>query len=92
MQKVSAVQSRVIGSGDFTLKAEVDFNGEFLAQTLSSWVAERVPSLTDKEACSTFAAEFGERLMELLASEVNRLEAELRRRHPELKHLDLEAD
>jgi zinc transporter 9 len=92
VQQVSAVQSRVIGSGDFKLKAEVDFNGEHLAQSLSPWVFERVPSLTDQEACNAFTAEFGERLMELLAREVDRLEGELRSRHPELKHLDLEAD
>ncbi len=92
VKKVSAVQSRVIGSGNFKLKAEVDFDGEVLGQDLGAWVLERAPGLKERADCDAFASEFGERMMVLLAMEVNRLEAELRKRHPELKHLDLEAD
>ena len=92
VKKVSAVQSRVIGSGDFKLKAEVDFDGEYMAESLSPWVLEQAPGLQEKAACQAFTAEFGERMMGLLAAEVDRLERELRKRHPELKHLDLEAD
>jgi zinc transporter 9 len=92
VQSVGAVQSRVVGAAEFKLKAEVEFDGRPLGRSLTELVVERAPSLTDREACQAFAEEFGERLVEALGAEIDRLESELRERHPRLRHLDFEAD
>ncbi|MHC5209304.1 MAG: cation diffusion facilitator family transporter [Planctomycetota bacterium] len=92
VETVRAVQSRVLGAADYRLKAEVAFDGRQLAQPLAPWVAEQAPTLTDPARCEEFAGEFGEKLIKALGEEVDRMEQELRERHPELRYLDFEAD
>ncbi len=92
VESVRAVQSRVIGSNDFKLKAEIDFDGRALGALHAAWVREQRSALAGDAACDAFAAEFGERMMHSLAEEIDRLETDLRARHPELRYVDFEAD
>ena len=97
IEKVHAVQTRVLGSDEFKLKAELDFNGRVLADRLLGWLAEQAVVKTGTSEQSPeqrieFAREFAEKLMQEHGAEVNRLEAELRKQFPQLKFIDLEAD
>jgi zinc transporter 9 len=92
VERLGVVHTRVLGAEQYKLQAQVDFDGRHLGRALAPWVAAEAPGLRTPEACERFAGEFGERVMQELAREVDRLEGELRARHPELRHIDLEVD
>ncbi|MCA9317978.1 MAG: cobalt transporter, partial [Planctomycetes bacterium] len=80
------------GAGQFRFAAEVDFDGTYFGRKLEGFVDERAPGLDEAGARSAFAGEFGERVISLVAEEIDAIEAELRARYPELAYVDLEAD
>jgi len=93
VEAVRSVQSRILGAEHFRLKAEIDWDGRVLGERLAGWVAEHADGLAGgEEARREFARRFGERLTDALSAEVDRIEAELMRRHPELAYVDLESD
>jgi hypothetical protein len=55
-------------------------------------VEEQQESLKTKEGRKSFAREFGDRLTTAVGDEIDRIENDLRERHPELQYLDLESD
>ena len=92
VERVSDVKSRIVGASRFKLKAEVDWCGRELAKGLAEWVEERVPVLDTAEKRRAFTLDFGERMTRAVAAEIDRIEIELKRRHPELEHIDFESD
>ncbi|MCP5023513.1 MAG: cation diffusion facilitator family transporter [bacterium] len=91
VEGVSRAKSIVVGADSFKFSAEIDWNGSALGERLVPWVQDNLPS-KGSDALTPFCQEFGERMTQLVADEVNRIEGELRTRHPELIHLDLEDD
>ena len=90
--RVRLPKSRIVGAGQFRFAAEVDFDGSYFGRKLEGFVGERAPGLDEAGARSAFAGEFGERVISLVAEEIDAIEAELRARYPELAYVDLEAD
>lgn len=90
--RVRGVRTRVVGADLFRVQAQIDFDGRRLGARLAEFAAERRPNFDDPEAIRAFAADFGEKLLDELALEVDRIEAELGERFPRLKYVDLEAD
>jgi zinc transporter 9 len=89
VEKVRAVQSRVIGADQYKLNADIDWNGRWLGEQTAAWVAGHKPA-DGKE--KEFACEHGERVVEALGDEIDRIETELKAKFPVLKYLDFEAD
>jgi zinc transporter 9 len=85
-------KSRIVGAGQFRFAAEVDFDGAYFGRQLEGFVGERAAGLGDPAAQAEFAGEFGARVVDLVAAEVDQIEAELRERFPELAYVDIEAD
>lgn len=96
VESIRGVRTRIVGSERFAFSADVDYNGNYLGRRLTSWVAEHKDSLTgeqvDEQAIEKFAAEFGERMLDELAAEIDRIEADLIAEYPILSHVDLESD
>ncbi|MFT5051437.1 MAG: zinc transporter 9 [Chlamydiales bacterium] len=92
VEHVRVVRTRIVGADRFNFAAEVDWNGRALGEPLADWVGEQLERLTDPEERRAFAREFGEKVTEALGDEIDRIESELRERHPELTILDLESD
>lgn len=92
--KVRKPKSRVVGAGQFRFAAEIEFDGRYLGEKLVGVVDEHVArdALAEVAGRKAFAGEFGERLVTLVGDEVDEIERELRRRYPELVHVDIEAD
>lgn len=88
IEDVHAVQSRVVGADQYKLKADVDWNGRWLGEHAAAWVTEHKPAAG---AETEFAREFGERIVEALGDEIDRIETELTAKFPGLKYLDFEA-
>ncbi len=91
VERVARAKSIVVGADSFKFSAEVDWNGAALGEQLVPW-AQGVMAGGKPDNLTPFCREFGERITELVAEEVDRLELALRERHPELVHLDLEDD
>ncbi|MCA8913878.1 MAG: cation diffusion facilitator family transporter [Planctomycetes bacterium] len=92
VDRVRHIQSRVVGADTYTLKAEIDWNGNWFGEQQLDWVHKHEVDLSDTGAAKSFAAEFGERITTAIAREVDRLEVELQKLIPELKFLDFEGD
>jgi len=92
VESVRVVRTRIVGADRFKFAAEVDWNGRTLGEPLADWVGQQLDQLADPESRRAFAREFGEKITEALGDEIDRIEAELRERHPELTFLDLESD
>ncbi|GJM22732.1 MAG: cation diffusion facilitator transporter [Planctomycetota bacterium] len=89
---VRNVRSRIVGAGSYRLTAELDWDGAALAAALHAWVESRADSLATPEERASFTREFGARFAEVHSAEIDRIEAQLRERFPELHYLDFESD
>ncbi len=92
VERVRGVQSRILGADSFKLKAEIDWNGRWFGEQQAQWVSEQKAQLEGDEAAKQFASEFGERITNAIAREVDRVEKELMALIPTLKYLDFESD
>ncbi len=89
---VTDIKTQVIAADRFRLKAEIDYDGRHLSVQHTAWVREQLPRLDDDAAVAQFVREFGERMLDGLGKEVDRLEQEIAQTFPQLQHLDLESD
>ncbi|CAN6242260.1 unnamed protein product [Urochloa humidicola] len=92
-------KSEVIGPGFFRFKAEIDFNGVVLVQnylertgrgTWAKQFREAAMSKDDAELLRVMA-NYGEDVVEALGYEVDRLESEIKKLVPGIRHVDIEA-
>ncbi|MQL83533.1 hypothetical protein Taro_016009 [Colocasia esculenta] len=92
-------KSEVIGPGFFRFKAEIDFNGMVVVQNYlertgrKEWAKKfrEAASNKDDAALLETMACYGEELVEALGSEVDRLETEIQKIVPGIRHVDIEA-
>jgi zinc transporter 9 len=92
VMRVRNVKTRIVGADNFRLQAQLDFDGAVLGARMHEFVDTRHETLQTPEERKAFARDFGEVLLDELAREVDRMEAELEERFPRLKYVDLEAD
>ncbi len=91
VESVSKAKSLVVGADNFKFSAEVDWDGALLGERLVPWAKETLGEQYEGDL-TPFCREFGARMTQMVAEEVNRIEKALREQHPELTHLDLESD
>lgn len=92
VMRVRNVKTRIVGADNFRLQAQLDFDGAVFGARMKDFVEERYTSMDTPEQREQFARDFGDRILDELATEVDRMEAELEVRFPRLKYVDLEAD
>jgi zinc transporter 9 len=92
VEAVSDVKTKVLGADKLKFKAEIDFNGRYLGGQLEGWVRDALAGVKNAEQAGHFAREFGERMMQELGKEVDRIEHEMKERFPDIRHVDLETD
>lgn len=92
VMRVRKARSRLVGADSFRFKAELDFDGRYLGEKMVGTVHDRAETMGDADARVQFARDFGERLMDELGREIDRIEAELAKRFPRIVYVDLEAD
>lgn len=89
------VKATDVGGRHVRFKAEVDFDGKEITryyleqQDLEKMLAEMqsMKTIDDSEA---FMLKHGENIVDTLGSEVDRIEKNLKSKHPEIRHCDLE--
>ncbi|XP_077215325.1 metal tolerance protein C4-like isoform X2 [Tasmannia lanceolata] len=92
-------KSEVIGPGFFRFKAEIDFNGVVLVQNYlertgrEEWAKQFQEAANQKDDAALLKAMsfYGEEVVTALGSEVDRLEKEIQRIVPGIRHVDIEA-
>lgn len=88
---VREVRTRIVGADRFRLAVDVDYEGRELGRVHAEWLRERAAGAAD-DSWPEIAAEFGDRMMESLGDEVDRIESELVERFPKIRDIDIEAD
>uniref|UniRef100_A0A0E0KNS1 Cation efflux protein transmembrane domain-containing protein n=1 Tax=Oryza punctata TaxID=4537 RepID=A0A0E0KNS1_ORYPU len=92
-------KSEVIGPGFFRFKAEIDFNGVVLVQNYlertgrGEWAKQfREASMSEDDTdLIRVMSNYGEDVVEALGYEVDRLESEIQKIVPGIRHVDIEA-
>ncbi len=94
VEQLHEVKMVVLGSGALRLAADVDFDGRAIARTVLA--GEDLDAIRgaweSPEHMQQWLEEFGEKIVEELGDAVDRIEAELVEKVPQLSHVDLEAD
>ncbi|KAI6239071.1 Zinc transporter 9 domain protein [Aphelenchoides fujianensis] len=97
IRSVHDVKATVLGVDKSRFKAELDFNGyritkKYLHENcdVPQMFAE-VKSMTDQREFERFMAYHGEKVIDKIGDEVDRIEEGIRKRYPNIKHVDLEA-
>ncbi len=92
VDRVRLVRTRIAAADRFTIAAELDYNGRYLASQQREWVEANAARLEDDAEREQFLEDFGEVLLDALGREVDRIEAELFERYPRLRNVTLESD
>ncbi|KAK2713253.1 hypothetical protein QYM36_009206 [Artemia franciscana] len=95
VRAVHDVKGIDMGSGLVRYKAEVDFDGRELTRSYLEkqdleLLLEEVHRLKTIDEFEFFMLKHGENIVDTLGAEIDRIEKELKRRHPEIRHCDLE--
>lgn len=91
-------KSEVIGPRSYRFKAEIDFNGVVIVQNYlkrigrEAWTNEFRDAVNDPDshALDRAMSNYGEEVVTALGSEVDRLEREIQRLVPGIRHVDIE--
>jgi len=89
---VVRLRTRVMAANRFRIAADLDYDGVHLGQVHAEWMAEQLDGVLDPADARRLAEDFGDRVIESLASEIDRIEAELVERFPRILDIDLESD
>lgn len=95
VRQVHDVKGIDMGNGIVRYKAEIDFDGRELARSyilrsnMKLMVAE-VETITNEADLELFLLKHGENIVDCLGHEVDRIEKNIKRHHPEVRHIDLE--
>uniref|UniRef100_A0A8C9DTD1 Proton-coupled zinc antiporter SLC30A9, mitochondrial n=1 Tax=Prolemur simus TaxID=1328070 RepID=A0A8C9DTD1_PROSS len=95
VRAIHDVKATDLGLGKVRFKAEVDFDGRvvtrsYLEKQDFDQMLQEIQEVKTPEELETFMLKHGENIIDTLGAEVDRLEKELKKRNPEIRHVDLE--
>jgi len=95
VRQVHDVKGIDMGNGIVRYKAEIDFDGRELARSYinrsnMTQILPEVKLINCEEDMEQFLLKHGENIVDCLGHEVDRIERNLRKQHPEVRHIDLE--
>ncbi|MCP4446792.1 MAG: cation diffusion facilitator family transporter [Myxococcales bacterium] len=92
VEEVHTLRTRVVAAGSFRIAADIDFDGGYLGRQHVEWLQEQASSADGDEDWARIAAEFGDKIVNDLAVEVDDVERQIVEKFPEIHHIDMEAD
>ncbi|GAB1289698.1 Zinc transporter 9 [Apodemus speciosus] len=95
VRAIHDVKATDLGLGKVRFKAEVDFDGRvvtrsYLEKQDFDQMMQEIQEVRTPEQLEAFMLKHGENIIDTLGAEVDRLEKELKKRNPEIRHVDLE--
>ncbi|CAD5217375.1 unnamed protein product [Bursaphelenchus okinawaensis] len=97
IRSVHDVKATSIGVEKSRFKAELDFNGAQITEKYlreecnTSQMLDEVKQMEKPEQLEEFMVEHGERIIDKIGDEVDRIEQKITRKYPDIRHVDLEA-
>ncbi|KJH52881.1 cation diffusion facilitator family transporter [Dictyocaulus viviparus] len=97
IRSVHDVKATALGVEQSRFKAELDFNGREITRVYlhknvhMPTLLKEVKSLKDEKELEDFMKTHGEKIIDLLGDEIDRIEGEITKKHPDIRHVDLEA-
>ncbi|MED5374531.1 MAG: cation diffusion facilitator family transporter [Myxococcota bacterium] len=94
IEEVDELRATVTGAASAELRAQIDFDGRVLAQRalVGEDLKATLKTLDSPAALQVYLHEFGERVAQQLAVEVDRIESRLEKEVPGMRQVDLEAE
>ncbi|KAF2905641.1 hypothetical protein ILUMI_00531 [Ignelater luminosus] len=95
VRAIHDVKAIDMGNSLVRYKAELDFDGRELTrmyldkQELNA-LLEQVIKFKNIDQLEEFMLRHGESIVDMMGGEINRIETKLRKKHPEIRHIDLE--
>ncbi|CAG2179703.1 unnamed protein product [Oppiella nova] len=95
VRAIHDVKATDMGNEMVRYKAEVDFDGRTLTRHYLDTIdlevlLKEMQELKAMEEVEAFMLKHGENIVDMLGAEVDRIEKELKKRHPQVRHVDLE--
>ncbi len=92
VEEIVDLKTRVLDTETYRIKADIRFDGETLAEKLSSKIDQAYDEVQSREQFQQFAKEYADDVVELLADEIDNIERKIQSQFPKARHLDIEAD
>ncbi|GBG27689.1 Zinc transporter 9 [Hondaea fermentalgiana] len=92
VEAVYGVQSQWVGPSTFSYKAEVDFDGTYLAAHLEDKYAPLFMTATEREDIEVLMSWYAEDVTRLVEREVRDIEVAIRKKYPAAAFIELEPD
>jgi zinc transporter 9 len=97
VRSVHDIKATSLGVEQSRFKAEIDFDGRQIALrylreqcSLPNMLSE-VKEMKNENELENFMIDHGEKIVDRLGDEVDRIEREITKKHPHVRHVDLEA-
>lgn len=95
VRQVYDVKGIDMGNGVVRYKAEIDFDGRelarnYLARQSIQDLLRSMEKIKNEKDAEEFLLKHGENIVDCLGQEVDRIEKDLKTKHPEVRHVDLE--
>lgn len=95
IRAIHDVKATDMGNYVVRYKAEIDIDGRELTRSYldtqdMELLLEEVMNIETIEQLDAFMLKHGENIVDLLGAQVDRIESNLKKRHPEVRHVDLE--
>ncbi|VDK74587.1 unnamed protein product [Cylicostephanus goldi] len=97
IRSVHDVKATALGVEQSRFKAELDFDGRAITRAYlhhnvqMSTLLKEVKDIKDEGELANFMETHGEKIIDRLGDEIDRIETEITGKHPDIQHVDLEA-
>ncbi|MBM83021.1 MAG: cobalt transporter [Planctomycetaceae bacterium] len=92
IEKVVDMQTRVLDTETYRIRANLKFDGAYLAQKKQAELEAAYGDIKDVDEFKAFAVKYADDLIDMLADEIDAIEKQVKEQVPAAEHLDLEAD
>ncbi|MCI5071866.1 cation diffusion facilitator family transporter [bacterium] len=94
IDQVYDIKTAIIGAQDLLFKADVEFDGEKIAEKYIQDYDfnQLIDDLKTRDDLRKFLLEYGDHVIETLGDEIDRIEKKIKHEIPDLKHIDLEVN
>lgn len=93
IERVIDLKSSILNVGVYRIKCEVEFNGPSLLRELykNNEMREEYDDIKENyQEFIRFCADYADRIPRLIGSKINKIEEEIQREIPEIRHIDIE--
>ena len=92
VEEVTEFKGHMVDLKTYDIMANIEFKGEVFAEQLSDQLHEAYDNIETFEDFQAFASQFADDVVEALGDEIDKLEAEIREKFPQAKHVDIETN